>query len=507
MLVVVDNGSNGAGLLGVENLLGEVVAAALDHSDLAFHVETLKVGGFAVIGDHHIAKAVLFTQHIDHGQFRNIGGVVISHAHGLAFNFHLCHIGVESRVFYGSHGQVAVIGGRRAHGAVVGVVGGHIACAGQVGGAVSLGAFVARCDHAHNAVIFQSLVDVAEHFALQLGIIGEAVLGTQRHVDHVRAQVHGVFQRCKVDVGRGAALAVEEDLHGQDLRVGGSAHKGDFAFLGHRITGGNAGNVGAVTVAVVDVVVAVGVVIGERNLLGNIGAVTDLFHISLGVSLADGGALQPALVDLECLVVDVQAGIDHGDHRAGTHHAGIVHQVGAGHFVGRIHVDGIVGQRIAVCDMNCLDAAHGSDLVQIAIGHTDGHTVEQSVILKLHSVVNPGSSHCLAQLCVLVGQGGLNRCSLACFDFRRGAAVHQDDGANDFVICVLIGVARGESVALKAALFRTSGLDLCHGSGGSFLCHGRNGQAGQSQCQDKNDCQQSFYVLHVLSPFSENFYR
>ena len=227
--------------------------------------------------------------------------------------------------------------------------------------------------------------------------VGEAAVGAEGHVDHIRAQLHCILQSRQGDGVGGARAGVGEGLQNQKLCIGSHAGEADLTLGILGVTGGNARHMGAVADIVgigggvgVHIGVPVRVVKGEGDLFAHIGILgcqtgklcftgqVPAFHGGGNIRNAQGSTGRGVG---EGLVVGVQARIDNrdGDARAG------VAQVPSGEHMAQVQsvVHGGLHQLIDPGDEGILHPRQTPDGLQLAVGDTDGEAVEDGGILPL----------------------------------------------------------------------------------------------------------------------------
>ena len=302
-----------------------------------------------------------------------------------------------------------------------------------------------------------------------------------------------------------------EDLHRKELRCGRSAAEGNRTFLRIRcITGGNAGNMGAVTVVVGNIRVLIGVVICKRDLRVDVRAGGGCqLNIILGQS---AGLRADTKRILERLVGGKQTGVEHRDHHARAVKA-IAHcLIIAGEVVG--NHDLLVGGLqlrcgIAVGNVDRLNAVNVRDLVQIAVSDIAGETVEQRGEFIGDLIVD--TAHRLADVGVLIlqlgaGVGSLGGAALGYVSL--GGAFQHHDGTDDFVVGVLIGVVGLELLALKALCFLQDSLralGACDFRDLGLVCREGAAYAGQNHDQSQQHRENALEVFHGFV-FLSNFF-
>ena len=398
-------------------------AAALDQGDavcalvLRVAVEITEacivvvgVGAVAVHRDDLDGNVGVIAEHVAHGDAGGVDVGCCAAVAGLVSPLQVglgLHGGVD-----GSDGQNAGIGGGCCdHGDLR--VGGQIVVAVVVAHAGVVG--VACGDHEQDAGLGQAVVGLAGDGV----VLCKAVVRTQRQVHDVSAQNGCVFQCAQNGVLGCAGGLVVEDLHGQDLCVGGDAGEDDLAFFALDVTGDGTGNVGAVVAGGgTDVDVAVGVVSCEGDLQGfvqGVAFVGDVVALSTGGgdqlivsqeslqrlgSPADavlGGSVLEGVIG-ECLVdaadagdvltvfviggvLQVQTGVQNGDEHALAGVAGAPDLVDAHHVVAVAGDASIgLGQLRSLKDLLDLHAGNaglGFQSCDLAVGDLDGHAVDQ----------------------------------------------------------------------------------------------------------------------------------
>ena len=302
-----------------------------------------------------------------------------------------------------------------------------------------------------------------------------------------------------------------EDLHRKELRCGRSAAEGNCAFLRiRRVTGGNAGNMGAVTVVVGNIRVLIGIVIGKRNLPVDVHTGGDCQRkIILGQS---AGLRADTKRILERLVGGKQTGVEHRDHHARAVKA-IAHcLIIAGEVVG--NHDLLVGGLqlrcgIAVGNVDRLNAVNVRDLVQIAVSDIAGEAVEQRGEFIGDLIVD--TAHRLADVGVLIlqlgaGVGSLGGAALGYVSL--GGAFQHHDGTDDFVVGVLIGVVGLELLALKALCFLQDSLralGACDFRDLGLVCREGAAYARQNHDQSQQHRENALEVFHGFV-FLSNFF-
>ena len=381
--VVPDQNSHSASGFCVRDLGAEAQLAAADHSDLAFH-QAHAVGTVEVI---LIAQAVddvvlqLFTGHVDQCVVVLIGiGVEDLGASGGQVGSH------DRGVLSGSDGGSIDVSTGLADSSVVGVLGTVQVSAPHV--VVGAGTFVTGRNGSDDVLLCQTLVDQVD-----LGVAGgETCSGTQRQVDHVTAQSHGVFQSSDDVIGV-STTGCAEDLHDDQLCLGSHTDNGSAFQL---VCGSDTGNVGTVVALVVGAVVSSQAVVHIVESVGDLAAAVQGLGsdgAALGVSVQIGqdgvdvvhgqGILGQGGLSRKRGVIQVQTGIDDGD----LHAFAVVTQIlpnlcDAGHGAGRsgVGVGGAGFGNAGVVDghqVDALDAVHHGDLTELTELSGDGEGVGQ----------------------------------------------------------------------------------------------------------------------------------
>ena len=313
-------------------------------------------------------------------------------------------------IVHGSNRQGVGVGAGAAAGDVVVVVDVQVGIHRGVLRGVVPEAAVAHGDRADHAVLNELVHD-------RFIAVGEAEAGSagaQRQVRGIAAEDDGVLNGGHV-VGVVGAAALAEDLHVDDLGVGGNTLGADslkrrlelVADLDETVGGGDAcdvravlalgvfqvGDVGGALVYVVVAKADLGAEVGLRagglsvelildgvDLLGGQQVKgSDVFvvaHALLGGSLCQG-IFKGFTVEGQVILVD--AGVDDGNLAAGAVVAGAPDEVGTDHAGGGAVVGLVrfhIGLRlIAVFQEDFLDAGNGADVVQSAVSHVCGDDV------------------------------------------------------------------------------------------------------------------------------------
>ena len=275
------------------------VAALVSAADVSPNDLVVAVGKISELLGANLAVRVLRLPIL---HLRAIGGRDVGCR---VLHFHL--IGVHGR-----DGEAAGHGGRRGHDGAIGVGGVRQLLAGGVVFAGGIGVAGSNVDR--DALAFQ-LVDGIGVRACAL--VGEARIRADGDVRAGSAQsrdvVHGRDEGAVVD----AAIGIGGHFHDGQLRVGrGTADL--IAAVGRR----DAGDVRAVLKAAdagIDLGVAVSVIVGEGNLLADVGAVlAAALHAGASLRRAILGQRDGIVVQVagERFVVGVDTGIDDGDQLA-----------------------------------------------------------------------------------------------------------------------------------------------------------------------------------------------
>ena len=284
------------------------------------------------------------------------------------------------KVFHGSNGNIAFIGGRACNLCIVGILGKHKAVAGDIAGVMRHRILVACGDADDDAGLVKLIVYIAENIFFQFGIIDEAAGRTDRHVDCINAETIAVFQSCHIDAGVCAGRLVSEDLHEHKLCIRSSTREGNCAVRIKNEARDCTGNVGAVSVVVGYVVVHIIIVVRERNLLGNVLAVDNRFD-RRDIFLGECRGSQKTVI-LESFMVEIQTRIQNSNDHSFTLIADVLHRCCAGDQV-CVHLFGffVIGSVIFVCNVNVLNAVHLFHCKKVLIRRTEGHTVDQSGVV------------------------------------------------------------------------------------------------------------------------------
>ena len=122
------------------------------------------------------------------------------------------------------------------------------------------------------------------------------------------------------------------------------------------------------------------------DLLGIVSAMTDLRDGLDDVDLLPGGRLEHAVIDAEGLVIDRDAGVQHGDDLAGAVGADRAHHRRVDHLRGGVRARLQDGSLILSRDEHLGNAGELCDLGQIGIVHRNGHAVEERGVLEVDRV-------------------------------------------------------------------------------------------------------------------------
>ena len=420
-LVVGDQHALGADALGVVALFGEAQFAAVDDDDLAAEAHRLVdggvVGGIANGVDIHVVIRAL-----DGGIGRIAVGGSVAAAGGLRIE-HVA-IPVEDQrcagaadVVGGGHAQTVDKGAGAAAGVHV-----HVAFV-QVGfQLIGQGAGVAGGDGHHRARVVAGIHQAVQHILIAVVVGPARIAAAQRQIGRVTAHGDGVLDGHHIIGVIGAALGAE-DLHDEDLGVGGHAHGTDggggihiaAAAFDEPVGCGDAGHVGAVlTLGVVRVTQAGGcvglvhIVVAEGELGADISAAAVQLQpapVALGHQrhrLAGGADLLNSVVEsvsIEGLVGVVHAGIDDGHLAAGAGIAAAVDAPGLGgahHILAGIGGIGLGGLTrlglIAVLQLHPIHAVHRADLHDVAVADVGGDGVDGQRQVPHHVQLSAGST-------------------------------------------------------------------------------------------------------------------
>ena len=264
-----------------------------------------------------------------------------------------------------------------------------------------------------------------------VGGVAHPVGAAQGHVDDVCAHLHRVLDGGDDVRVTGVVLVrvIGEDLHGQQLGVGGDAvdapRRLEVGLAALRsVGGGDAGDVLAVLGAgeIADLEGLVGVVVAVGDLAGELAAG--------GVDLLDLG--RAAVVQAQVRVGGVDTGVDDGDDRAGAVRA-VVGQgpgdalLGAGGVLARV-VDALLAHR-------CHGGVEG-ERIDLVRRHRGGHAVDEvaEAVIDLQAIgAAPGGDEGVLRREVR----GLRRRR------RRGRLVLEHDDDPDLLSGPGLGLARG----------------------------------------------------------------
>ena len=546
-LVVGDQQGLGIVALGVFALLHKAQIAAVDDDDLAAQGD----GGVdrGVIGG--LADGVDVDEVPGAGDGRQLGtagapGIGLGIEHVLAV------------IDQGGAGGAGVLGSGDAEaveegaGAAAGV---HVDVVDVEVGLqiIGKGAGVARRDGDHQLGVLGPVGEPVQHVLIGVGNGEAGGGGAKGQVADVHAHGQAVLDGSHV-VGVSGAAALAEDLHDEDLGVGGHAHGVDrggcvvvgAAALDEAVGGGDAGHVGAVLAGgvlhVAQVHQGVGlvhVVVAEGDLGGDVaaGAVQGQTAVAGGGHQVHGlaGLLDGVVegVGVEALVQIVHAGVDdgHGVARAGValgpgrrgaHHVvGGVGGVGLGH----VAVGLVNGGLVAVLHEDVLDAGNGLDGLQVAVAELGGDQVhcQGQVPLDVQALAQGGLDAGL--------NGVLPGPELVPVGVSRGVGAHavggvavqggltvQDDGHTDqirqrvgrllhgrgglFLERAKLGDVQGRGVDGRQLRFLRAVALFC-GLGRGNRGNQQGDEHGDGQ-QDREKSAAEMCLLHADSPFLKN---
>ena len=509
--VVGDDTTGKTGIGGVVALLEEAdLATEADHDGLGGIVHQGSGGGSLLSGADVVDQDIVIVLAAD--GIHTVDVSIVDHTAGVeevAVGDGQVVIG-GAQVLNGGHGQGVGGGGRAADDGevhIVAVQGGH-----AVAAVVCPGTGVTGGDGHDGVRLGQAVQDVLVGLAS-----GEALVGAQGQVDHITAEHDGVLDGDHV-VGVVSAAHLAEDLHDEDLGIGGDTlgldglHGGFIAGGGgdEAVGGGDTGDMGAVAalaVAIVgDLVVAVNVVDGEGHLcvdvpgLGIGQAVVldegvdvelsqDLLHIhhvqqiqaldvAVGIHALLSGLLLQCIAESACveaLMVGVQTGVDDSDAAAGAGVAGGPGGVGADHAggIGLQRLSGLDGQRsVLLLNDDLLDARNGCDLIDAAVGNVGGDDVAGQGQVPDHIQLLTGQGTLLddsSDLCLLLAQGlsvvgriGVGGNALG-GELLQDGLVSQDDGDTDVfrfrVLLLLVRMLHGIELQLDICVNAVDLLD------------------------------------------------
>ena len=496
--VVVHQQADGSGPGGVLQLLLQADAAPLHQSDAALHGQTLVIRlrpearhrqvlrPAALPGAQGLEEAAAPIQEAD------APALALQHPHRIA------------GALGGGHAEDSrFVGGGTQH-AVVGVVGGHGAGSGPGGGAQGHAAPVPRGGGHRHALFPEQAEDLSQDLAFQRRVPVKALGLAQRQAHHVSPQTPGVLQGPQADGGIASPVSLGgEYLHGQELGVRGGAAEAERAVLGPGIARRDGRGVGAAAVEiVVGVLVPVGIVIGEGDLLGDPRAPSQLQDGLPGGGLGELGLFQHPPIDPEGLVGGGDAGAQHGDHRAGAVQTAVMHPVGP-----RSLIEAFFGERlrsrVAIRQMYVPDAWHGGQGLQVLPGQLQGQGVQQGVVGVQLPAGDPRRRQRPAQLPLLGLDPQPRRGSGGGADGSRRRRLQPDDDPDR--------VLRGRSGAPPSGKGRTQPggrvpeVGICSKSQSSLPSGGCGAgaapKAGQTEGQGKQQSQQTGRLFHGGSPF------
>ena len=282
-------------------------------------------------------------------------------------------------VLHGSYGNVAGISGRAGNFRIVGIIRKDVTVTCKVAGIVRHGVFVTCGDADDNTRFVELLVYIAEH-AFELIVIYEAARRADRHIDRINAEEVAIFKCRHVDTGVRAGRLIGEDLHEDELCKRSGAHEFDRTVGVDCETGDRTGNVRTVSVIVRYIVIPVIIVIGERDLCGQVLALDGGFNG--GNILFGKRGLGNDAVILECFMTDVQTGVQNCNDHSVAIETDVLHRVCAGDDVciflrRRLRF----GSVILVRDIDLLYPIHLLHNGKVFICRLDGHTVHQSRVI------------------------------------------------------------------------------------------------------------------------------
>ena len=282
-------------------------------------------------------------------------------------------------VFHGSDGDVAFIGGRACNFCVVRILGKDITVACKVAGLICHGVFVTCGDADDHAGLIELLVDVAELF-IEFPVINEAARCTDRHVDCINAEEEAVFQCRHVNTGVRSGCSIGENLHEYQLRIRSRTHEFDCPVIFDRKTADRTGNVRTVTIVIRYIVVSVIVVVGERNLYGDVLAGNGCFNGG-NILLGKRRFCDDAVI-LERFVRKVQTGVQNCSDHTVTEESDALHRISAGDDV-CIFLRGFLYDRSfeLIRNINLFHAIHLLHRGNVLVCRLDGHTVDQSGVI------------------------------------------------------------------------------------------------------------------------------
>ena len=325
---------------GDQSLFFKGVVTAANQSDLTGNLHAGVVGTSAHAGDYNIFHfhGILVTQQVLH-KVPFFGGTVV----GLIVvdDGVTVHQVRRLHTVDGSDGENTLVGTGGTHRTGVGIGGQTQVTVGL--GAVGGGVAVGGSHHNADTGCPNFVINAVQQFFLRFPI--EAAGSTQGHVDHVHAQNNAVFQSRQDPGSPGGIHHVGEDLHGNQLCVGGNT--GDHIVLTHDHTG----HVGAVVVVGgVNVGIVVGIVIAVGHLFVDV----DIIHTQAAVLLVGSGLAhhrshvlvgQAQVIGGEVIhgeggMIGVQARIQNRDYHA----AAVVAAVSALEDTGLVHADRVLHQ-------------------------------------------------------------------------------------------------------------------------------------------------------------------
>ena len=480
-LIVINDGSDGAMVDSNLCLVGKIDFATGHKDDLTGDIDAfvIRIHTDTVDEDILIFRALAIGVHGGHRLIPATIAIAVADVDASNLDGRT-YIAV---VFHGSDGKGIGKGAGRTGSLEVDILNVQI---GQNTGGVGSPVTLVAGGHSHhgfrlNQIVHQFLVFAGRH--------GEAgTVGTQRQVDGIAVQNNSVLN-CGEIVGRIAAAHLAEDLHYDDLGIGGISLHGNRLGSGNKLASpldeavgsGDTGNMGAVgTLRVVvmgHIHVAVQIVVAEGSLhidiqilgsqlgialrhmqLRQLGCqlfciqqiqvfqicfVADAFHGSIFHQSIGKG------IGIEGLMIGIQTGVDNGDSGAATGIAGIPHMGGTGH-IGRNHHVGLVGSvgdrfhgMIAFFHNDLLNAGNIGDGLDLTVAHIGRDQVggqsqiPDNVQFRAQGALDAGGDRSLILLqlrtvchCGIVAGNALGReAGLQC----GGIPQHNGD-ADDFIV-------------------------------------------------------------------------
>ena len=393
-------------------------------------------------------------------------------------------------------------------------------------------------------------VEILAHEVLEDGAVGSGGdvvhaggAGAQRQVGRVRAQDHGVLDGDHVvRVVRAAAGA--EDLHDEDLRIGGLAHHADGLFrideftveLQVAVGRCDAGHVGAVLLLGVALVVGRGVVVHVVVGVGDLGTLVDTGAVEAGGGDVLGGhqLVQVAVLFdgveegllIEGLVLIVQAGVDDGDLPAGAGvFAAVADHVSGVHGLRGYDLAGVgCGGLVLLLELDVSDAVELGDGLDLAVGDPGGDHVagQRDVPLDLQGLSvqdlcrDPAGQLVLLLLeQVTVGSGVFVLGDALDFvaEIQRGGRLENDGDSHPVVepvgrrfrgsLCRVLfhGPELGNVQSLRVDLHKFQTLVCGRFGFGGIGRNGRNRQTGHERERQEQGNHALPKLLHVVKSF------